>query len=64
MTYVTSVEKIGFKRGQQETQKEIALKMLQKGMSIEDVASITELSISEVERFASDRVQAIQSQEI
>ncbi len=64
MTYVTSVEKIGFKRGQQETQKEIALKMLKKGMSVEDVASITELSISEVERFANDRVQAIQSQEI
>lgn len=60
MTYVTSVEKIGFKRAQQE----IALKMLKKGMSVEDVASITELSISEVERFANDRVPAIQSQEM
>jgi predicted transposase/invertase (TIGR01784 family) len=49
MTYVTSVEKIGFKRGEQETRKEIALKLLGKGMSVEDVASATELSINQVQ---------------
>jgi hypothetical protein len=67
MTYVTSVEKIGIKKGRQEgretTQKEIALKMLAKGMSAEDIASLTELSISEVERFANEQNQELQSQQ-
>jgi hypothetical protein len=53
MTYVTSVEKIGFKRGEQETRKEIALKLLGKGMSVEDVASATELSINQVQELQS-----------
>jgi hypothetical protein len=44
MTFITSVEKIGFKRAQEE----MALKLLQRGMSLEEVASITELSIKEV----------------
>ena len=59
MTYVTSVEKIGFKRGEQEgresAQKDIAMKMMQKGMSAEDIASLTELTI--------DRIQELQSQQ-
>ncbi len=64
MTYVTSIEKIGFKRGQQETQKKIekiALNMLQKGMSVEDIALLTELSISQVKRLAKEQVSASQS---
>jgi hypothetical protein len=44
MTFITSGEKIGFKRAQ----KEMALKLLERGMSLEEVASITELSIKEV----------------
>jgi SOS response regulatory protein OraA/RecX len=56
MTYITSVEKIGFKRGQQEGRKEgeqkIILKMLGKGMSVEEIATITDLSIAEVEHLA------------
>jgi hypothetical protein len=53
MTYVTSVEKIGFKRGEQEgehkAQIKIALKMLAKGMSPEDIASLTELTIEQIQ---------------
>jgi predicted transposase/invertase (TIGR01784 family) len=68
MTYVTSVEKIGIKIGRQEgrqegretTQREIALKMLAKGMSAEDITSLTGLSMSEVERFANEKVQSQQ----
>jgi predicted transposase/invertase (TIGR01784 family) len=51
MTYITSVERIGFKRAQGK----IALELLQRGMSVAEVASITELSISEVERFADEQ---------
>jgi flagellar biosynthesis/type III secretory pathway protein FliH len=61
MTYITSVEKIGFQRGQQEGRKEgrkeglkegeqkIVLKMLEKGMSVQEIATITDLLIAEVE---------------
>jgi predicted transposase/invertase (TIGR01784 family) len=55
MTYVTSVEKIGFKRGEQETEKKFVLKMLQKGMSVEDVASIAELSIEQIQELQSQQ---------
>lgn len=34
MTYVTSDEKIGFNRSEQETKKKFVLKMLQKCMSV------------------------------
>jgi hypothetical protein len=53
MTYITSVEGIGFKRAQEK----IALKLLQRGISPKEVASITELSISELERFAIEQIQ-------
>jgi predicted transposase/invertase (TIGR01784 family) len=53
MTYVTSVEKIGFKRGEekgrQETQKEIALEMLQEQVSVETIARLTKLSIEQIQ---------------
>jgi predicted transposase/invertase (TIGR01784 family) len=68
MAYITSIEKIGFKRGQKEahkkgqqegqkegeqrTQQKIALRMLGKGMSAEEIASLTDLSIAEVENLA------------
>jgi predicted transposase YdaD len=50
MTYVTSVEKIGFNRSEQETEKKFVLKMLQKGMSVENVASIAELPIEQIQK--------------
>ncbi len=51
MTFITTGERIGFKRAQ----KEMALKLLQRGMSLEEIASITELSIKDI--------NAIQSQQ-
>jgi hypothetical protein len=62
MTYITSVEKIGFKRGQQEgrqeTQQEIALTMLAEQIPVETIARLTKLSIAEVERIANDHPQS------
>jgi predicted transposase/invertase (TIGR01784 family) len=62
MTYITSVEKIGFKRGQQEgrqeTQQEIVVAMLAEQIPIETIARLTKLSIAEVERIAIDHPQS------
>jgi hypothetical protein len=55
MTYVTSVEKIGIKKGREEERHDIALKMLKKGMSVEDIAEITELSIEQVKEIQSQQ---------
>jgi len=38
-----------FLRGKKEAIKEMAIKMLKKGMSIEDVVEVTNLQIEEVE---------------
>jgi hypothetical protein len=57
MTYVTSVEKIGIKKGRQEERQEIALKMLVEKLPLETIARLTELSISEVERLAIEQIQ-------
>jgi predicted transposase YdaD len=57
MTYITSVEKIGFKRGEekgrQETQKEIALEMLQEQVPVEAIARLTKLSINQIHELQS-----------
>jgi predicted transposase/invertase (TIGR01784 family) len=57
MTYVTSVEKIGFKRGEEkgrkETQKEIALEMLQEQVPVETIARLTKLSIEQIQELQS-----------
>jgi hypothetical protein len=45
MTYVTSVEKIGFNRAQ----KEIALKMLEEQVPVETIARLTKLSIEQIQ---------------
>jgi hypothetical protein len=57
MAYVTSVEKIGFKRGQQEAQKEaqeriekIVLKMIEEQVPLETIAKVTELSIAQIQQ--------------
>jgi predicted transposase/invertase (TIGR01784 family) len=46
MPYITSVQKLGIKEGEEN----MVLKMLQKGMSVEDVASIADLSIEQVHK--------------
>jgi hypothetical protein len=43
MTFITSVEKIGSKIGKLETEGKIVLSMLNKDISVEDIAEITEL---------------------
>ncbi len=45
MRYISSIEEI--------TREEIVLKMLQKGMSLEDIASVTEVSIKRVQELQS-----------
>ena len=49
MTYVTSVEKIGFNRAQ----KEIALKMLEEQVPLETIARLTKLSIEQIQELQS-----------
>jgi predicted transposase YdaD len=49
MRYVSSIEEITI----EETQIKIALKLLQKGMSVEDIVSVTELSIEKVREIQS-----------
>jgi hypothetical protein len=58
MTYITSVEKIGFKRGQQEGRQEIVLAMLAENIPLETIARLTKISIAEVERIANDQAQS------
>jgi predicted transposase/invertase (TIGR01784 family) len=55
MTFITSVERIGIKKGKQETEERIVLSMLKKGVSIEDIAEFTELSIEQVKKIQSQR---------
>jgi hypothetical protein len=62
MPYITSVEKIALKRGELATEKRIVLTMLKNGVSVEDVAAFTDLSISQVESFAKEQVQDVQPQ--
>jgi acyl CoA:acetate/3-ketoacid CoA transferase beta subunit len=62
MPYITSVEKIALKRGELATEKRIVLTMLKNGVSVEDVAAFTDLSISQVESFAKEQVQDVQLQ--
>jgi predicted transposase/invertase (TIGR01784 family) len=56
MPYITSIERNGIRRAKGK----IALELLQRGMSVEEVASITELSISEVESFADEHAKNVQ----
>ncbi len=51
MTFITSVEEIGFKRAQEE----MALKLFQRGMSVEEIVSITELLIEQVKKIQSQQ---------
>jgi hypothetical protein len=60
MPFITSVEKIGYKRGQKEAIEEIVLKMLKDGVPLETIAKFTDLSISELERFANEQAQKTQ----
>jgi predicted transposase YdaD len=63
MPFITSVERIGYERGQKEAIEEIVLKMLKDRVPLETIAKFTDLSISELERFANEHNEEIQSQQ-
>jgi predicted DNA-binding ribbon-helix-helix protein len=70
MTFVTSVERIGYKRGQKETlekskkqTEEMVLKMIERQISLDIISDVTGLSISKLERLANEKIQKIQSQQ-
>ena len=52
MTYVTSFERVGEKRGikigEKRNTKKIAVKMLKRGDSIEDIMELTDLTREEI----------------
>jgi predicted Rossmann fold nucleotide-binding protein DprA/Smf involved in DNA uptake len=49
-------------KAKQENQKEIALRMLQENIPLDVIARITQLTISELEGFANEQLQSLQSQ--
>jgi Putative transposase, YhgA-like len=49
MTFITSVEEIGIKKGKEE----IVLVMLAKGLSVDEIASLTDMSIKKVKEIQS-----------
>jgi predicted transposase/invertase (TIGR01784 family) len=53
MTFITSVEKIGIRKGREKEQRRIVLSMLRKGLSVEDIAEFTELSIEQIKKIHS-----------
>jgi predicted transposase/invertase (TIGR01784 family) len=53
MTFITSVERIGIKKGREEERQKIVVSMLKKGVSMEDIAEFTELSIEQVKKIQS-----------
>jgi hypothetical protein len=46
MTYITSIERIGYDRGREE----LALKMLRKKYPLEEIAEVTSFSIEELQK--------------
>jgi hypothetical protein len=63
MPFVTSVERIGYQRGQKETIEEVILKMLEEQVPLETIAKVADLSISELERFIKKQTEKTQSQQ-
>jgi predicted transposase/invertase (TIGR01784 family) len=70
MKYVTTIERMAEERGEargevrgaKSREAEIALNMLKDNLSIEQITRLTGLTISEVEGFANEQVQELQSQ--
>jgi predicted transposase/invertase (TIGR01784 family) len=50
MTFITTGERIGMRKGREEARQKIVLSMLKKGMSVEDIAEFTELSIEQIKK--------------
>jgi hypothetical protein len=54
MEYITSVEKIGFERGQQENTAALAAKMFEEGANLEFVHKVTELILKKLQQIQAD----------
>ncbi len=52
MTFITTGERIGIRKGREELQK-IVMSMLSKGFSLEDTALATDLSIEQISKIQS-----------
>jgi hypothetical protein len=53
MPFVTSVERIGYKRGQKEATEEMVLKLLEDQVSLDIIARATGLSIEKIQKIQS-----------
>jgi hypothetical protein len=54
MPYITSVEKIGFERGQQENTAALASKMFEEGANLEFVRKVTGLTLKKLRQIQAD----------
>jgi hypothetical protein len=54
MPYITSVEKIGFERGQQENTEVLASKMFKEGANLEFVRKVTGLTLKKLQQIQAD----------
>jgi predicted transposase/invertase (TIGR01784 family) len=53
MRYVTNAERFGIQKGKEQKTREIAQKMLRKGMALEDIADLTQMSIEQLQQLQS-----------
>ena len=53
MPYITSVEQIGYDRGNDEAEQGIALKMLRKNLDLETIAEMTGIPIARLQELRS-----------
>jgi predicted transposase YdaD len=62
LQYITTGERIGSDRGQEEKAIAIARNMLNDDLPLETIARFTGLTISELEGFANAQLQQLQTQ--
>jgi predicted transposase YdaD len=60
MKYVTTIERMGIERGREEGRREIVLNLLNKQMTVPQIAAMLDMPIDEVESFANQAVQSNQ----
>jgi predicted transposase/invertase (TIGR01784 family) len=70
VAYITNAERIGkqigikegLQQGETQNARKVALKMLREGFDRDTICRLTELSISELEGFANEQVEALTSE--
>jgi predicted transposase/invertase (TIGR01784 family) len=55
MTFITTGERIGMRKGREKERQKIVLSMLKKGVSVEDISEFTELSIEQIKKIQSQQ---------